>query len=173
LEQHCIDRYLRRYWVQQPDLFAAAGVAAAICSPHSCCWCGCLCSEGSSSHAINSSSSGGRRYSSTTAAASAPVHQHFFLPLRLLRPAPIAHPSFESGLGLGTSLACVKRPVGNRTSRPAALYSRRSPQTPAHVRSAPLRRASSISGCGKGSATIDSGGRGSCTALSAPGCSMS
>jgi hypothetical protein len=58
-----------------------------------------------------------------------------------------------------TSLACVKRPVGKiknvtRTSR--------SPQTPAHVRSAPLRRASSISGCDKGPATIDSGGRGSC-----------
>ena len=58
-----------------------------------------------------------------------------------------------------TSLACVKRPVGKiknvtRTSR--------SPQTPAHVRSAPLRRASSISGCDQGPATIDSGGRGSC-----------
>jgi len=68
-----------------------------------------------------------------------------------------------------TSLACVKRPVGKiknvtRTSR--------SPQTPAHVRSTPLRRASSISGCDKGSTTIDSVGRGSCRKLVAPGCSM-
>ena len=121
MEQHCINRYLRRSWVQQPDLFAVAGVAAAICSPHSCCWCGCLFSVGPSSHAINSSSSGGRRYSSTTAAASAPLHQHFLLPLRLLRPAPIAHPSFESGWGSKDITRIREASCWVTSSRPAEL----------------------------------------------------